>query len=90
MFQAAGIKTGIFFNRGLTIACLKHCGAIPDDKDLFVILVTIGIISSKQSQRTEVGMGSRAQDFLGISWTTVFTKLQVETLQRLCQRIRQG
>ena len=36
-----------FFNRGLTRACLKHCGTIPDDKDVFMILVTIGIISSK-------------------------------------------
>ena len=38
-----------FLNRGLTRACLKHCGTIPDDKDLFMILVTMGIISSKQS-----------------------------------------
>ena len=38
-----------FFNRGLTRACLKQCGTIPDDKDLFMILVTTGIISSKQS-----------------------------------------
>ena len=47
MFQAVGIKTGLF-NTGLTRACLKHCGTIPDDKDLFMILVTMGIISSKQ------------------------------------------
>ena len=38
-----------FFNRGLTRACLKQSGTIPDDKDLFIILVTMGIISSKQS-----------------------------------------
>ena len=38
-----------FFNRGLTRACLKHCGTIPDDKGLFMILVTMRIISSKQS-----------------------------------------
>ena len=37
-----------FFNRGLTRACLKHCGTIPDGTDLFMILVTMGIISSKQ------------------------------------------
>ena len=30
-----------------------------------MILVTIGIISSKQSYRTEVGMESRPQDFFG-------------------------
>ena len=76
MFQAAGIKTGLS-NRGLTRACLKHCGTIPDDKDLFMILVTVGIISSKQSKRTEVGMGSRSQDLLGISYTVVFTKSSV-------------
>ena len=38
-----------FFNGGLTRACLKHCGTIPDDKDLFMILITTGIIPSKQS-----------------------------------------
>ena len=37
------------FQQSLTRACLKHCGTIPDDKDLFMILVTMGIISSKQS-----------------------------------------
>ena len=47
VFQAVGIKTGL--NRGLTRACLKQCGTMPDDKDLFMILVTMGIISSKQS-----------------------------------------
>ena len=49
VFHAVWIKTGGFFNRGLTRACLKHCGTIPDDKDLFMMLVTIGIISSRQS-----------------------------------------
>ena len=48
MFQAVGTKTGLFQQR-LTRACLKQRGAIPDDKDLFMILVTMGIISSKQS-----------------------------------------
>ena len=48
MFQAVGIKTDLF-NRGLTRACLKQCGTIPDDKDVFMILVTMGVISSKQS-----------------------------------------
>ena len=61
----------VFLNSGLTRACLKHWGTIPDDKDLFMILVTRGIISSKQSYWTGVGMESRSQDFWGISWTTV-------------------
>ena len=52
--QAGSVSSGWdqdlpFFNRGLTRACLKHCGTIPDDKDLFMILVTMGIISFKQS-----------------------------------------
>ena len=38
-----------FLNRGLTRACLNHCRTMPDDKDLFMTLVTMGIISSKQS-----------------------------------------
>ena len=67
----------IFFNRGLRRAYLKPWGTIPEDKDLFMILVTMGIIRSKQSRRTKVGMGSRSQDFWGISWTTVFTKPSV-------------
>ena len=46
-------------------------------KTLFIILVTMGIISSKQSQGTGVGMGSRSQDFLGISCSTVFIKSSV-------------
>ena len=80
------------FNRGLTRACLKHCGTIPDDKVLFTILVTMGIILSKQSQRTGVGMGSRSQDILAFPGVRFLKslQLQVETLQRLCQRIQQG
>ena len=45
-----------------------------------MILVTMGIISSNQSYRTEMGIGSRSQDFWGISWTTVFTKSSVTSL----------
>ena len=46
VFLAVGIKTGLF-RQGLTRAYLKHCHTIPDDKDLFMILVTMGIILSK-------------------------------------------
>ena len=76
VFQAVGIKTGLF-NRGLARACLKHCGTMSDDKDIFMISVTMGIISSKQSKKADVGMGSRSQDFFGISCTTVFAKSSV-------------
>ena len=48
MFQAVGIKTGLFQQR-FDKSMFKQCGTIPDDKDLFMILVTMGIISSKQS-----------------------------------------
>ena len=45
-----------------------------DAEDLSMIMVTMGIILSKQSYRAEVGMGSKSQDFWGNSWTKVFTK----------------
>ena len=93
MFQAVGIKTGFFQQRFDKSMFKTLWYKIPDDKDLFMILVIMGIISSKQSERTEVGMGSRSLDFWGIFLTTVFLQslqLQVESLQRLCQRIQLG
>ena len=45
------------------------------DEGLFMMLVTMGIVSSKQLYRTRVGrsIGSRLQDFLGISPSICFT-----------------
>ena len=45
MFQAVGIKTGLFQQR-FDKNMFKHCGTMPDDKDLFMILVILGIIPS--------------------------------------------
>ena len=47
MFQAVGIKTDLFKQRFDKSMKKKNCGTIPDDKDLFVILVTMRVISSK-------------------------------------------
>ena len=69
-----------FFSRGLTRACLKHYGTTPHDKDLLTISVTIGVISSKQLWRRGVWIGSRSQDFFGISWNTSFTQSFVISL----------
>ena len=52
----------------------------PHDKDLLTISVTIGVISSKQSWRIGVGIGSRSQDFFGIFWSTSFTQSFVISL----------
>ena len=85
MFQAVGIKTGLF-NRGLTRACLKLCDTIPDDRDLFMILVTMGMISSinHKGQRWVWGQNHKTFGaFPGLQFLQTF-QLQVETLQRLC------
>ena len=65
---------------------------MPDDKDLFVILVTTGIFhpSYHIEQEWVWGRGHKTfEAFPGLLFLQS-RQLQVETLQRLCQRTEQG
>ena len=50
-----------FFNRGVTTAYLNCGGMIPEQGELFTILVIRGSISERHSLVREVGMGSNMQ-----------------------------
>ncbi|WP_419626318.1 hypothetical protein, partial [Thiolapillus sp.] len=56
-----GLKFFIsFFRKGLTIACLNTVGNVPESSDSFTTWVSAGTISSEQSNKRDVGIGSRS------------------------------
>ena len=56
-----------FFNIGVTTACLNGGGTIPEQRELFIILVIRGSRSERHSLAKEVGMGSNMQVLVGDS-----------------------
>ena len=50
----------VFFRRGLTIACLNTVGNVPESSYSFTTWVSAGTISSEQSNKRDVGIGSRS------------------------------
>ena len=50
-----------FFNKGFTTADLKSEGTVPDVKDLFRMLMTVGRRTSKFLWRSLVGIGSSTE-----------------------------
>ena len=50
----------VFLRRGLTIACLNTVGNAPESSDWFTTWVSDGTISSEQSNKRDVGIGSRS------------------------------
>ena len=53
----------VFFKRGVTSACLKMVGKEPVERELLMMIVSIGRRSSKNSIRRDVGMGSNGHVF---------------------------
>ena len=53
-------KLLFFSRRGLTIACLNTVGNVPESSDSFTTWVSAGTISSEQSNKRDVGIGSRS------------------------------
>ena len=61
LFLSFGSSEGCcFFRRGLTIACLNTVRNLPESSDLFTTWVSAGTISSEQSNKGDVGIGSRS------------------------------
>ncbi|WP_419583312.1 hypothetical protein, partial [Thiolapillus sp.] len=58
-FRSFG-SSEVFFRRGLTIACLNTVGNVPESSDWFTTWVSAGTISSEQSNKRDVGIGSRS------------------------------
>ena len=51
-----------FFGKGLTTAVFILVGNWPDNLEVLMIFMSVGIMSSRHSSRKEVGMGSKAQE----------------------------
>ena len=64
---------------GFTSASLKSCGNTPDMIDLLVISWSNGAINFKMSLRSDVGIGSRSQCFVG-DFMTVLIISSSETI----------
>ena len=50
----------VFFRSGLTIACLNTVGNVPESSGCFTTWVSAGTISSEQSSKRDVVIGSRS------------------------------
>jgi hypothetical protein len=54
------------FKRGATIACLREEGKTPVVKDILHRLQMIGVKEADKRLISQVGIGSREQDFIGV------------------------
>ena len=54
-----------FLSNSVKSGDLKHAGTDPPISDLLIILYINGIRSSTHSEKREVGIGSKSQDFIG-------------------------
>ena len=71
----------IFFRRGLTIACLNTVGKVPESSDWFTTRVSAGTISSQQSNKRDVGIGSRSHVLQAIFFKRAETVVSLTALK---------
>ena len=65
-YLSFGSSEGVFFSfffvlRSLTVACLDTVGNVLESSDSFATWVSVGTISSEQSNKRAVGIGSRSE-----------------------------
>ena len=71
----------VFFRRGLTIAYLNTVGNVPESSDWFTTWVSAGTISSEQSNKRDVGIGSRSHVLQAIFFKRAETAVSLTALK---------
>ena len=79
-FRSFGSIEG-FFRRGLTIACLNTVWNVPESSDSFTTWVSNETISSEQSNKRDVGIGSRSHVLQAIFFKRAETAVSLTALK---------
>ena len=72
-----------FFKSGLTKACLKLDGTIPEERESFIIVVIDSTMLSIWVNKSDVGIGSRKHDF-GEDERITFLTVSILTGSKQC------
>ena len=65
----------------MTIACLNTVGNVPESSDSFTTWVSAGTISSEQSNKRDVGIGSRSHVLQAIFFKRAETAVSLTALK---------